>query len=173
MALGEIPGIYAVFCKATGLPYIGSSVNVYAHTFSHVTALRRGRHQSHKLMHAWKTYGENSFDIVILEFCPKESLQEREQHYIDAWDAYNSGYNGDPGPLKQNQKRVSRPVKFEKLDINNKKKLLTVNEFAKIVDIAPKTIYRLASDGKIPCIRIGRNIRFSHDMINQIKGASN
>ena len=46
--------------------------------------------------------------------------------------------------------------------------LLTIKEFAKIVKIAPKTLYRLASDGKIPCIRIGRNIRFSPDMITQM-----
>lgn len=173
MALGEIPGVYAIFCKITGQPYIGSSVNVYARTFTHVTALRRGRHESIKLMHAWKTYGEAAFEIVILEFCPKEALLEREQHYIDAWDSFVSGYNGDPGPQKQNQKRTPRPVKFEPLDIDDKRKLLTVTEFSKITDIAPKTVYRLASEGKIPCIRIGRNIRFSHDMIQQIKGAAN
>ena len=46
--------------------------------------------------------------------------------------------------------------------------LLTIKEFAKIVKIAPKTLYRLASTGKIPCIRIGRNIRFSPDMIDQM-----
>jgi excisionase family DNA binding protein len=47
--------------------------------------------------------------------------------------------------------------------------LLTIKEFAKIVKIAPKTLYRLASSGKIPCIRIGRNIRFSPDMIDQMR----
>jgi excisionase family DNA binding protein len=47
--------------------------------------------------------------------------------------------------------------------------LLTIKEFAKIVKIAPKTLYRLASTGKIPCIRIGRNIRFSPDMIDQMR----
>jgi len=47
--------------------------------------------------------------------------------------------------------------------------LLTIKEFAKIVKIAPKTLYRLASTGKIPCIRIGRNIRFSSDMIDQMR----
>jgi excisionase family DNA binding protein len=46
--------------------------------------------------------------------------------------------------------------------------LLTIKEFAKIVKIAPKTLYRLASAGKIPCVRIGRNIRFNPDMIDQM-----
>ena len=47
--------------------------------------------------------------------------------------------------------------------------LLTIKEFSKIVKIAPKTLYRLASTGKIPCIRIGRNIRFRADMIDQMR----
>lgn len=168
MALGEIPGVFAIFCKATGLPYIGSSVNVYARTFSHITALRRGRHESKRLVHAWQTYGEGNFDIVILEFCEKENLLQREQHYIDTWNSYADGYNGDPGPKKQNYRHNSRPSKQDRLDVSDKRKLLTVSEFSKIVDIAPKTIYRLVSEGKIPCIRIGRNIRFKHDMADQI-----
>ena len=51
---------------------------------------------------------------------------------------------------------------------DNQNDLLTIKEFAKIVKIAPKTLYRLASAGKIPCIRIGRNIRFKLDMIDQM-----
>ena len=46
---------------------------------------------------------------------------------------------------------------------------MTIKEFGKLVQIAPKTLYRLASQGKIPCIRIGRNIRFSADMIDKMR----
>jgi len=51
----------------------------------------------------------------------------------------------------------------------DKIKLMTIKEFAEIVRVSPKTLYRLASAGKIPCIRIGRNLRFSHDMIQQMR----
>jgi excisionase family DNA binding protein len=51
--------------------------------------------------------------------------------------------------------------------------LLTIKEFSKIVKVATKTLYRLASQGKIPCIRIGRNIRFSPDMIDQMRQGGN
>jgi excisionase family DNA binding protein len=129
VALGEYPGVYAVFCKATGLPYIGSSVNMHVRTFQHISALRRHRHESKKLQDVWKTYGEDNFDIVILEVCPKELLFEREQFYIDA----------------------------------------CITEVAKFTKIAPKTLYRLASQGDIACIRIGRNVRFTQEMIDRIR----
>jgi excisionase family DNA binding protein len=50
-------------------------------------------------------------------------------------------------------------------------KLMTIKEFGKLVQVAPKTLYRLASQGKIPCIRVGRNLRFSEDMIAQMTHA--
>jgi|HubBroStandDraft_1064217.scaffolds.fasta_scaffold460089_1 excisionase family DNA binding protein len=167
MALAEIPGVYAIFCKATGLAYIGSSVNVHARTFQHISALRRHRHEAKKLLHAWKTYGENNFDIVILELCPKEVLFEREQFYIDAWDSFNEGYNGDAGPQKQNGKRPNPkgPVEKTPLSIDP---LLTIPDVAKVTKIAPKTLYRLAAQGDIACIRIGRNIRFTKEMVESM-----
>jgi excisionase family DNA binding protein len=47
--------------------------------------------------------------------------------------------------------------------------LLTIKEFSEIVQVSEKTLYRLASQGKIPCIRIGRNVRFTVDMIDQMR----
>ena len=46
--------------------------------------------------------------------------------------------------------------------------LLTVEELAKILRLHPKTIYRLVEQGKLTCIRVGRNIRFSPDVIKQL-----
>jgi excisionase family DNA binding protein len=169
VALGEYPGVYAIFCKATGLPYIGSSVNMHVRIFQHVSALRRHRHESKKLQHAWKVYGEDNFDIVILELCSKEILFEREQFYIDAWDAFSSGYNGDEGPVKRNGKRPN-----PKEPITEKPPymapLFTITEVAKLTKIASKTLYRLASQGDIACIRIGRNVRFTQEMVDQMRG---
>jgi excisionase family DNA binding protein len=51
--------------------------------------------------------------------------------------------------------------------------LLTVKEFSKIVRVPEKTLYRLAAQGKIPSIRIGRNVRFTPDMINQMRQGGN
>jgi excisionase family DNA binding protein len=48
--------------------------------------------------------------------------------------------------------------------------LLTVEELAKIVRLHPKSLYRLVEKGKLPCIRIGRSIRFSPDVFQQFNG---
>src|SRR5271170_3571903 len=65
--------------------------------------------------------------------------------------------------LSRHVTSIRKPLSMDKT------KLMTIKEFAEIVQIAPKTLYRLASAGKIPCIRIGRNLRFSHDMIQQMR----
>jgi excisionase family DNA binding protein len=46
--------------------------------------------------------------------------------------------------------------------------LLTVEELATALRLHPKTIYRLVEQGKLACIRIGRNIRFSPDVLTQL-----
>lgn len=46
--------------------------------------------------------------------------------------------------------------------------LLTVEEVAKILRLHPKTIYRLVEKGKLACIRVGRNIRFSSNVVEQL-----
>lgn len=39
-------------------------------------------------------------------------------------------------------------------------KLLTAKQLAEQLQIHPKTVYRLAREGKIELIRIGRSVRF-------------
>lgn len=48
---------------------------------------------------------------------------------------------------------------------DNNVTIMTVNEVAEMLKLKPSTVYRHASDGTIPCIRVGRNYRFSKEVI--------
>ncbi len=38
--------------------------------------------------------------------------------------------------------------------------LLTADEIARVLSVSRKTIYKLTENGTLPCIRIGRAVRF-------------
>lgn len=44
-------------------------------------------------------------------------------------------------------------------------KLLTAGPLAKAVSVSTSRIYQLARDGLIPCIRIGRQVRFDPERV--------
>jgi len=39
-------------------------------------------------------------------------------------------------------------------------KMVNATELAKILGVSPNTVYRKAIEGQIPCLRIGRAVRF-------------
>lgn len=47
-------------------------------------------------------------------------------------------------------------------------KLLTVNQLAKILYVAPGTLYNKVSLGTIPYVKVGGSIRFTEDHVSQI-----
>ncbi len=47
------------------------------------------------------------------------------------------------------------------------KKLLTVEQVAKAMQVSVKTVYRLVTENKIPSLRVGSSIRFDPDKIQE------
>ena len=43
--------------------------------------------------------------------------------------------------------------------------ILNINEVADMLRLTPATVYKYASDGTIPCVRVGRNYRFSKELL--------
>ena len=64
------------------------------------------------------------------------------------------------------QKPITTKVDTEKIEPI----LLKRDEAAKLLRVSEKTIFNLTTSGKLPCVRIGRNVRYSlqtlHDFIN-------
>lgn len=90
-------GIYKITCISNNKVYIGQSVGIKRRIRDHKAALKRGTHYNQKLQRAYNKYKEDSFTYEILELCPKEKLNEREQFYIKLFDSYINGFNCDWG----------------------------------------------------------------------------
>lgn len=79
----EKSGVYLIYCLASGKSYIGSSRRIYRRWHEHRNTLRRGKSTCRGLQSAWAKYGEDSFTFSIIEECPVDQLEEREQHHVD------------------------------------------------------------------------------------------
>jgi group I intron endonuclease len=86
----ECQGIYGLRCKITNKWYIGQSLDINARWRSY----KRSSCKSQiKLQRALKLHGPENFEFVILESCPFESFDERENHWMIHHDSINNGYN--------------------------------------------------------------------------------
>lgn len=90
-------GIYCIVNNVNGKQYVGQAANIKARWTQHRQALRNGTHYNAHLQSAWDKYSESAFSFCILEECPIESLNDREQYYISALDTFQNGYNMTKG----------------------------------------------------------------------------
>jgi len=88
-------GIYQIRNRLNGKVYIGRSVNVEKRLSDHRSALRTGRHYSEHMQSAWIKYGEESFELNVIEECDEKLLPTRESHWIRELQAIDpaQGYN--------------------------------------------------------------------------------
>ena len=91
-------GIYMIKNEENGKCYIGSSVNIRKRIETHRQYLVSGRHPNKHLQDAWSKYGKMVFSFAVLERCEWTMLMQREQAWIDYYDASNrnKGYNMCP-----------------------------------------------------------------------------
>lgn len=89
-------GIYQILNKIDGKFYIGSAVILRKRFDLHRFNLRRNKHHSPYLQHAWNKYGSDNFEFKILKIIDdKLQLKEIEQGWLDWTKCYepNIGYN--------------------------------------------------------------------------------
>lgn len=92
--------------KINGKCYIGQSVDIYARWIDHKTPSKRNR--GTVLGRALSKYGRENFELIILEECPEEKLDEREMYYIAK---YRPAYNMNEGGKGNKGHRLPPKVK--------------------------------------------------------------
>lgn len=85
--------IYVILNTRNGKIYIGQTQDFRERSADHKRQLDRKCHKNIHLQNSWHKYGAKSFKFKILEYCPIEKLDEREQHYLDAHIAKGICYN--------------------------------------------------------------------------------
>lgn len=106
--MGEkISAIYQLRNLTNNRVYIGSSKNVLTRLRKHRLDLRKGKHHSSRLQHAWNKYGEKNFRFEILEITTPEDRLVREQAHIDATDSSNRKYGYNIYPIAGSPRTVS------------------------------------------------------------------
>ena len=98
----KISGIYKITCLANGKVYIGQSSNLSKRITDHKWMFVKGNHKSIPLQEAYNQYGPNNFTYEIVEYCPKEQLEERERFYLTqyGWPNPDKMFNVENGGNK-------------------------------------------------------------------------
>lgn len=92
-------GVYCIINTANGKKYVGSSAeSIMGRWDDHKVYLRIGKHGNRHLQSAWKKYGEDLFEFLVLAFCPPEDCVRLEQYWIDHFQSSERkfGYNLSP-----------------------------------------------------------------------------
>ena len=89
--LGNLSGIYSIIHLESGRLYIGQSQCIGKRWKRHISMLDRGSHTNAPLQMAWAKYGPDAFAFHVIETCDRESLNEREQFWLDRTQCYVKG----------------------------------------------------------------------------------
>ena len=119
--------IYKITHIASGRFYIGSAVNTKSRWVRHEQQLKRNQHHSKYLQRLYNKYGHESIKFEVIEYCDKEKLLEREQHYLDTLNPVLNGHKVAGSPLghkwsDEAKKRHSEMLKGRKVSFSDQGK---------------------------------------------------
>lgn len=90
--------IYAIRNIETDQRYVGIAKNFHFRKGAHLSKLRQGRHDNHKLQKAFNIYGHNGFAWEIVEKgLTGIEAAKREHHWIARYKCLEDGYNISEG----------------------------------------------------------------------------
>lgn len=91
-------GIYKITNQITDECYVGQSVDIYKRWCDHCKCgLGIDTPPGNKLYKAMQEYGLNNFTFELIEECSQSELNEKENYFIEMYQADIFGYNGNIG----------------------------------------------------------------------------
>lgn len=131
--LKDISGIYAFRNKLDGKIYVGQSKSVLTRKKQHEKCKTNNCRRFH---HAMKRHTPNGFDWVVLEYCDKSLLDEREAYWVSTLHSIHpNGYNLTSGGGAFQRHHQETKLKFSKNQIEKVKQkshLFVSQEFIKV-----------------------------------------
>jgi len=95
-------GIYKITNQKTKECYIGQAVDLATRWKTHAKCgLGIDTPSGNLLYKAMQDYGIWNFSWEVLEFCPREKLDEKENYYIQLYQSKDYGYNSNKGITKK------------------------------------------------------------------------
>jgi group I intron endonuclease len=107
-------GIYIIRNIKNGKVYIGQSGDLRRRWVQHRSELRGGYHSNSHLQMSWNKYGEKAFKFLVLEYCPVEMLDVREQRYLNSYVGGGQCYNISTDACSPMRGRKQSPEHIEK-----------------------------------------------------------
>lgn len=107
-------GIYGIHNLVNDKWYVGQTVDIDKRWAAHRWALSAGKNESEHFLRAWRKYGADAFEWLVLEECPPDVLDEREMFWISEKDSFRSGYNrtigggGGQGRVQSDEEKHKR-----------------------------------------------------------------
>lgn len=133
-------GIYKIENLITHHVYIGQSRNIEIRWRRHKDDIHSGK-KDYPLYRAINKYGIDNFSFEVIEECPKENLDEREQFWIKYYNSYKDGYNQTLGG--QGAKCCGSSLNYKQVEAIKNELLTTYKtnvEIANQYDVSENTI---------------------------------
>ena len=81
-------GIYTITNLKTGKVYVGQSSDIHSRWNLHKYELSKRTHGNYKLLREWVKYGPDAFEFKVAEEVFDDSIDEREEYWIDQYQGF-------------------------------------------------------------------------------------
>ncbi len=114
--------IYSLKCLIINRIYIGSSKNFESRKYAHLNDLKNEVHCNDGLQNAFREHGEDQFVFEILEVCSLKRQLEREQFWIEKFNALNPefGFNIKPATVNDKGDHSEESIKMSVASIRER-----------------------------------------------------